>query len=79
MPRHVHLDKRITRAAFKSAVMGKDKAGVIAAVGRPYTRQTYGESEYWFYEELTVEQVPGATDFHTQVHFRNGIAIDVTF
>lgn len=74
MPRHVLLEKRMPRDAFVKAVMGKNQEEVLAAVGRPTTRQTYGDSELWMYKEMT-----GVRDCNAELHFRNGVVVDVTF
>jgi len=75
----VEREEQMTQDEFKSAVLGKDTQGVIAAVGEPHTITPSGPYAYWDYRNLTKDLITGDVDAMTEVEFLNGNVIDVKF
>jgi hypothetical protein len=75
----VEREEQMTQDEFKSAVMGKDAQGVIAAVGKPHEITTSAPYTYWDYYLLTTSPITGDVDEMAQVEFTDGIVSNVKF
>lgn len=61
-----------TRDAFTAAVKGKTANDVLVAVGKPDQTTASGDTQYWYYQERTVDPVSGNADREAQVIIENG-------
>lgn len=72
---------KMTREAFKAAVLGKTSAEIIAALGRPEEAGQLpgGGGEYWYYSHETMNPITQKADTYSTIIFTDGKASEVTF
>jgi hypothetical protein len=69
-----------TREEFRTLVMGKTEAEVIAAVGRPESTSDIGDGRpHWVYQGVTRDTVSGKIDGMIFLHFEGGKVESVGF
>ena len=65
-------NRTYTRDEFKTLVMGKTEAEVIAAVGRPDSSSQDGDRIKWTYRKRTIDPATGQVDAAIFVQFTDG-------
>jgi len=69
------VTRTYTREEFRTAVVGKTEAEVIAAVGKPDSTSDSG-TKMWIYKNRTTDPVTGKTDPSAFVHFGRDGAVE---
>jgi hypothetical protein len=73
------VQERFTRAEFEQLVTGKTVAEVKAALGEPPVSGGADGDETWMYRGRTTDPATGLTDDRTDVEFRGGKVVRVSY
>jgi outer membrane protein assembly factor BamE (lipoprotein component of BamABCDE complex) len=61
--------KTYTREEFKQKITGLSGAFVIQELGIPDSTSEAGDTEYWYYSQISVDQLTGKLDNSVQLVF----------
>jgi outer membrane protein assembly factor BamE (lipoprotein component of BamABCDE complex) len=61
--------KTYTREEFKQKFTGLSGAFVIQELGNPDSTSEAGDTEYWYYRQVSVDQITGKLDNSVQLVF----------
>ena len=61
--------KTYTREEFKQKITGLSGAFVIQELGNPDSTSEAGDTEYWYYSQVSVDQLTGKLDNSVQLVF----------
>jgi outer membrane protein assembly factor BamE (lipoprotein component of BamABCDE complex) len=70
---------KYSRDELKNQVQGKTSDKIIEILGRPARTQEDGNSQWWYYHNLTYDKITGKADDDVQIVFQGGSVTDVTW
>lgn len=79
VPDHKTLPAPLPRAQLEAEILGKSTYETCFRIGAPRSSSKSGDTEYWYYGGITMDDRSGRPDNSIQVIFEDGVVARVNF